>query len=84
VISYLPLTESGNFGLEMARKDASLAVRQSALMAAARLKPDKGLDLVKPFLSEPVMRAAEERDLLWKGRKNTFGAVGRVSPTYYV
>jgi glycolate oxidase len=28
--------------------------------------------------------SAEERDLLWKGRKNAFGAVGRVSPTYYV
>jgi glycolate oxidase len=27
---------------------------------------------------------AEERDLLWKGRKNAFGAIGRVSPTYYV
>ena len=25
-----------------------------------------------------------ERDLLWKGRKNAFGAVGRLSPTYYV
>ena len=25
-----------------------------------------------------------ERDLLWKGRKNAFGAIGRVSPTYYV
>ncbi len=31
-----------------------------------------------------VARSAEERDLLWKGRKNAFGAVGRVSPTYYV
>jgi len=31
-----------------------------------------------------VARNAEERDLLWKGRKNAFGAVGRVSPTYYV
>ena len=29
-------------------------------------------------------KSAEERDLLWKGRKNAFGAVGRVSPTYYV
>ena len=29
-------------------------------------------------------RNAEERELLWKGRKNAFGAVGRVSPTYYV
>jgi glycolate oxidase len=31
-----------------------------------------------------VARSAEERDLLWKGRKNAFGAVGRVSPFYYV
>ncbi len=31
-----------------------------------------------------VARTAEERDLLWKGRKNAFGAVGRVSPSYYV
>jgi glycolate oxidase len=31
-----------------------------------------------------VARSADERDLLWKGRKNAFGAVGRVSPTYYV
>jgi glycolate oxidase len=31
-----------------------------------------------------VARTAEERDLLWKGRKNAFGAAGRVSPSYYV
>jgi glycolate oxidase len=31
-----------------------------------------------------LARNAEERDLLWKGRKNAFGAIGRVSPTYYV
>ena len=31
-----------------------------------------------------VAPSAEERELLWKGRKNAFGAVGRVSPTYYV
>jgi len=31
-----------------------------------------------------VAKSAEERDLLWKGRKNAFGAVGRVSPSYYV
>jgi glycolate oxidase len=31
-----------------------------------------------------VAQSAGERDLLWKGRKNAFGAVGRVSPTYYV
>jgi len=31
-----------------------------------------------------LARSAEERELLWKGRKNAFGAVGRVSPFYYV
>ena len=31
-----------------------------------------------------VARSAGERELLWKGRKNAFGAVGRVSPSYYV
>ena len=31
-----------------------------------------------------IAKSAEERDLLWKGRKNAFGAVGRMSPFYYV
>lgn len=31
-----------------------------------------------------MARSATERDLLWKGRKNAFGAIGRVSPFYYV
>jgi glycolate oxidase len=31
-----------------------------------------------------VARDAKERELLWKGRKNAFGAVGRIAPTYYV
>jgi len=31
-----------------------------------------------------IARDAAERDLLWKGRKNAFGAVGRISPYYYV
>jgi glycolate oxidase len=31
-----------------------------------------------------LAKTPEERDLLWKGRKNAFGAVGRVSPFYYV
>jgi len=30
-----------------------------------------------------LARDASERDLLWKGRKNAFGAAGRVSPSYY-
>jgi glycolate oxidase len=31
-----------------------------------------------------VAKTAEERDKLWWGRKNAFGAVGRFSPAYYV
>ena len=31
-----------------------------------------------------VAQNAAQRELLWKGRKNAFGAVGRVSPFYYV
>jgi glycolate oxidase len=31
-----------------------------------------------------VAKDAKERDLLWKGRKNAFGAIGRICPTYYV
>lgn len=48
------------------------------------------LELVKAVCNEcrarevRVAKSAEERALLWKGRKNAFGAVGRVSPTYYV
>ncbi|HEX7359486.1 MAG TPA: FAD-linked oxidase C-terminal domain-containing protein [Bryobacteraceae bacterium] len=31
-----------------------------------------------------VAQSEAERNLLWKGRKNAFGAIGRVRPTYYV
>ncbi len=31
-----------------------------------------------------LARSNEERDLLWKGRKNAFGALGRISPRFYV
>ncbi|HML15882.1 MAG TPA: FAD-linked oxidase C-terminal domain-containing protein [Bryobacteraceae bacterium] len=31
-----------------------------------------------------IAKTPEERDLLWTGRKNAFGAVGRFSPAYYV
>src|SRR6202051_5404404 len=31
-----------------------------------------------------VARDAQERELLWKGRKNAFGALGRIAPSNYV
>ena len=31
-----------------------------------------------------LARSNEERELLWKGRKNAFGALGRITPSFYV
>jgi glycolate oxidase len=31
-----------------------------------------------------IAKTAQERDLLWAGRKGAFGAMGRLSPEYYV
>jgi aminopeptidase N len=36
--------------LDLARNDRSFSVRQSALLAVARLKPEKAVDLFRPFL----------------------------------
>jgi aminopeptidase N len=48
--------------LDAARTDASFSVRQAALLAAAQTKPEKGVELIKPFLDMDspgqVMRAA--------------------------
>ncbi len=43
-------------------------------------------DVCRQHGAREVRRAkdAAERDLLWKGRKNAFGAIGRLSPSYYV
>ena len=57
-------------GIREAVEEQVEQVREACLVAGAR--------------EFRVAGTAEERDLLWKGRKNAFGAVGRVSPTYYV
>ncbi len=57
-------------GIREAVEEQVEQVRQACLLCGAR--------------EFRVARTAEERELLWKGRKNAFGAVGRVSPTYYV
>lgn len=57
-------------GLREAVEEQAEQVRQSCLLKGAR--------------EFRVARDERERDLLWKGRKNAFGAVGRVSPSYYV
>jgi len=57
-------------GLNETVEEQAALVREACLLAGAR--------------EYRVARTTEERELLWKGRKNAFGAVGRVSPTYYV
>jgi len=56
-------------GLREAVEEQAEAVRQVCVAQNAR----------------EVRRAAnqQERELLWKGRKNAFGAIGRISPSYY-
>ena len=40
--------------------------------------------LAEGALAFRVAKTAAERDALWKGRKGAFGAVGQMSPDYYV
>jgi glycolate oxidase len=57
-------------GLREAVEEQAEQVRRMALACGAR--------------EVRLARSAEERELLWKGRKSAFGAVGRVSPTFIV
>ena len=50
----------------------------------SQLEPIKTTCLDRGAREVRLAKSAEERDLLWKGRKNAFGAIGRVSPFYYV
>jgi glycolate oxidase len=56
-------------------------VREAAEAQAAEIS-----EVCRRHNAREVRRArdARERALLWKGRKEAFGAVGRVSPSYYV
>jgi glycolate oxidase len=57
-------------GVREAVEDDAEAIRQVCIQQHAR----------------EVRRARDERErqLLWAGRKNAFGAIGRISPSYYV
>jgi glycolate oxidase len=56
-------------GLKEAVEEQAEAVRQVCLRQGAREVRKAGND--------------QERQLLWKGRKMAFGAIGRISPSYY-
>ncbi|HTS77753.1 MAG TPA: FAD-linked oxidase C-terminal domain-containing protein [Bryobacteraceae bacterium] len=57
-------------GLKETVEEQTAQIRDACLLCSAR--------------ETRVAQSAAERELLWKGRKNAFGAVGRFSPAYYV
>jgi glycolate oxidase len=65
---------------------AVLLIEVDGLREAIEAQAAEILDVCKIHHAREVRvaRDAQERELLWKGRKNAFGAVGRVSPSYYV
>jgi glycolate oxidase len=65
---------------------AVLLIDVDGLREAAESQAEAVGDVCRVHHAREVRAARDstERDLLWKGRKNAFGAVGRVSPSYYV
>jgi glycolate oxidase len=65
---------------------AVLLIEVEGLREAAEAQAAEIEDVCRGSGAREVRRAkdARERDLLWKGRKNAFGAIGRISPSYYV
>jgi len=65
---------------------AVLLIDVDGLREAVEAQSDAVADVCRVHHAREVRVARDnaERDLLWKGRKNAFGAVGRLSPTYYV
>lgn len=65
---------------------AVLLIEVEGLKEAVEEHADQIEEVCRENAAREVRRAktAEERDLLWRGRKNAFGALGRISPSYYV
>jgi glycolate oxidase len=65
---------------------AVLLVELEGLREVVEEQADMVSDLCRRSGAREVKRARDEqeRQLLWKGRKTAFGAIGRISPSYYV
>ena len=65
---------------------AVLLIEVEGLREATEVHAAEIIDVCRKHNAREVRRArdARERALLWKGRKEAFGAVGRVSASYYV
>jgi glycolate oxidase len=64
---------------------AVLLIDVEGLVEAAEAQAADVADVCRAHRAREVRvaRDARERELLWKGRKNAFGAIGRLSPTFY-
>jgi glycolate oxidase len=65
---------------------AVLLIDVDGLREAAAAQSEQVAEVCRSHSAREVRAAKDsrERDLLWKGRKNAFAAVGRLSPSYYV
>jgi glycolate oxidase len=64
---------------------AVLLIDVDGLQEAAESEAEEVADVCRVHHAREVRVARDERerDLLWKGRKNAFGAAGRLAPSYY-
>jgi len=65
---------------------AVLLIELEGLREAVEAQAGEVQEVCRVCQAREVRRARDnrERELLWKGRKNAFGAIGRLSPSYYV
>ena len=65
---------------------AVLLIELEGLREVVEEQSENVLELCRRSGAREVRRARDEneRQLLWKGRKTAFGAIGRISPSYYV
>jgi glycolate dehydrogenase FAD-linked subunit len=65
---------------------AVLLLELEGLREAAETQADAIVEVCRTHCAREVRVAKDEREreLLWKGRKNAFGALGRVAPSNYV
>lgn len=65
---------------------AVLLIELEGLREAVDEQAELVTELCRNCYAREVRRARDEtqRQLLWKGRKTAFGAIGRISPSYYV
>jgi glycolate oxidase len=65
---------------------AVLLIEVEGLMEAVQAQAAEISDVCRQHGAREVReaRSDQERNLLWRGRKEAFGAMGRISPMYYV